>query len=85
MGYPLMKCGHVAQSKIAATGEYACVICFGIDPGATEIADVPDLSQRRAKCTCCDGISPSSMDLAFFEYNPHLEYDSYYCGCRGWE
>jgi hypothetical protein len=30
-------------------------------------------------------IVPSSKELAFFESKPDQEYDTYYCGCLGWD
>lgn len=85
MDSPLMKCGHTANA--VSNGKPCCAICFGIDEGATEIADtVPDLTGRKAKCFYgCGKIADSSYSLPFFEYKPNSEYDSYYCGCEGWD
>lgn len=91
----MMKCGHAAQG-VNSKGEPVCVICIGIDPGATVVADEPDLTGRKAICDSCksdESIVDSSTDLAFFEYRKdskhkikgHEEKDSYYCGCRGWD
>lgn len=83
----MMKCGHAANAKRRETGEPVCVICVGIDPGATVVDDTPpDLSKRTAKCVYCKKTTPSDSDFRpFFEYRPNCESDSYYCGCRGWE
>jgi hypothetical protein len=53
------------------------------------------LEGRRAKCAYRDGQDrqphgpektvPSSTDLAFFKHNPDWEFDTYYCGCWGWD
>ena len=46
---------------------------------------------RHNECDNCIGKSscecqkPSSTDLAFFCYQPDKEFDSYYCGCIGWD
>ena len=36
----------------------------------------------RERCKCEE---QSSSNLAFFEYRPDAEYDSFYCGCSGWD
>lgn len=46
----MMKCGHTAQGT-DGDGNPVCVICFGIDPGATIPAEnEPYLSGRYARC-----------------------------------
>jgi hypothetical protein len=79
----LMKCGHAANAT--CDGKPACAIC-----ACTEVADtIPDLTGRKARCgyygTHCHSETPSSMKLPFFEYRPDKEYDTYYCGCYGWD
>ena len=81
---PMMKCGHAANST-DGEGKPVCVICFGLKPGAAEVADEPDLEGREAKCTYCSNKCPSSTNLAFFEHRPDRPSDSYYCGCFGWD
>lgn len=127
---PLMNCGHVAQS-VTPDGSPACVICVGVDPGATMVAEKPSLEGRKAQCPYCKVVTPSEYTLAFFEYqgegsrvaahrcecgfadvahaplispdhpdvaagrrrffdhdfkpNGALPFDSFYCGCRGWD
>ena len=85
METPMMKCGHAANATRG--GEPVCVICVGIRPGAIEIdPSPPDMSGRQATCTTCRRAPvPSSASLAFFSYLPDWEFDSYYCGCRGWD
>jgi hypothetical protein len=61
----MMQCGHAANAK--REGHPCCVICVGIDPGATIVAEAPDLTGRLARCSC-GAISPSEFGLAFFEY-----------------
>ncbi len=82
---PLMKCGHAAN--VTSNGKPACAICF-----CTEIAEKqPNLEGRKAKCCYCGKIANSNgegsgyKELPFFEYKPNEEYDSYYCGCKGWD
>jgi hypothetical protein len=82
MEHPMMKCGHAANST--HNGKPSCVICFGIVEGADEIANTPDLSNRKSKCSCGNTV-PSNTELAFFEYRPDREYDNYFCGCLGWD
>lgn len=80
----MMKCGHTANAK--HKGKPVCIICYGMNPGAEEVAEtLPDLSGRQAKCPHCSSVVPSSFKLAFFEYRPNAEFDSYYSGCRGWD
>ncbi len=41
--------------------------------------------KRRAKCIQCALKTESNSGLAFFESKPEKEFDSYYCGCYGWD
>jgi hypothetical protein len=86
MTTPLMKCGHSANST-DTKGNPVCVICIGIVAGADEIVkEPPSLEGRFARCSYGDHAKvPSSYDLAFFEYRPEREEDTYYCGCYGWD
>ena len=79
----LMKCGHAANAH--QDGKPVCVICVGIDAGATVVEEKPDLTGRKARCSDCGSEVDSSFNLAFFEYRPEQETDSYYSGCRGWD
>lgn len=80
----MMKCGHAASG--ISNGKPCCSCCFGIDPNGTIIDDnPPSLEGRQARCAYCKRIVDSSPELAYFGYKPHLEYDDYYCGCRGWD
>ena len=92
----LMECGHVAQGKDSRSGAPVCAICIGISPGATKVAkectDPKDgLEGRKAKCSGHTsskgriGICESKWTLPFFCYQPDKEFDSYYCGCYGWD
>jgi len=81
---PMMKCGHAANAE-DENGNPVCVICAGITPDAYVVAEMPDLSGRRAKCVYCERKVQSSTDLPFFEYRPNEEFDIYYCGCYGWD
>lgn len=86
MKTPLMECGHAANA-ILADNSPACVICYGIRPGA----DKPDrrplnLDSRVAVCGYyCGTRAASSTSLAFFEARPDEPTDNFYCGCRGWD
>ena len=86
MTKPLMKCGHSANAT-NQDGNPVCAICIGIDAGATVVDEAPpSLIGRVAQCPYCRNKRPSSFDLAFFEYREgRHEFDSYYCGCRGWD
>lgn len=77
----LMKCGHIANAIKVDTNEPYCIIC---DCGEVDDKQI-DLSERFAKCTECGCIKPSNNNLPFFKYCPEKEYDSFYCGCCGWD
>lgn len=86
---PMMQCGHAANSEFEINGvkHPCCVICFnGVGSPAAKIAsEQPDLTGRMARCgTTCKEV-PSSPNLAFFKHQPDRDFDSYYCGCRGWD
>lgn len=83
IGTPLMRCGHAANAT--RNGEPVCVICIGINPGATTPADPPDLDGREALCIYCGRTTPSTTRLAFFEHRPCHDQDRYYDGCFGWD
>lgn len=77
----MMKCGHAANSM--SDGKPSCVICDG--PDSLIVVDAPNLTNREAQCAYCKKATPSSVTLAFFEARPNKPYDSFYCGCRGWD
>ena len=90
MPSPMMTCGHEANGvRVVSDGEDipACVIC-----SCTEVAESePNLEGRMARCggaqlrKKCRGPIPSAKGLAFFGHRPDAEFDSYYCGCDGWD
>lgn len=77
----LMKCGHIAQGYNTETGKPFCVICNCSEVGDK---DTVDLKSRIARCNTCGFETPSSFKLPFFCYAPEKAYDTYYCGCKGW-
>lgn len=82
----MMKCGHVANG-IDKMGNPVCLICIS-DLKEAKIIDnspLPDLTGRQAKCLDCGKIVESSLGLVFFDYRPKHAFDSFYCGCKGWE
>lgn len=81
---PMMKCGHAAN---AVNGDKpVCVICFMTEGDkATQIADAPDLTGRKAFCSYGGAETQSSTELPFFEHRPDKDSDRYYCGCHGWD
>ena len=83
----MMNCGHAANATHSKTGQPVCAICSGLTPDADIVVATPDLTGRSAVCgiVTCLAAAPSSVELAFFEYRPRQEYDTYYCGCRGWD
>jgi len=88
--HPMMKCGHRANGIAKGpddTETPICVLCGGLTDNAEITVPEPDLSKRIAKCCYCNREKPSDskLGLAFFEHCPSEEFDSYYCGCRGWD
>lgn len=84
----LMRCGCVATATDTQTGRPVCVVHAGLTPDADIPAEAPDLTGRRARCAYYSGCGverDSSLDLAFFEYHPEQPYDTFYCGCHGWD
>ena len=81
----MMECGHTANAS-NSNGDPVCVICIGSDPGAVIVArNLPDLSNRQAKCMC-DKIVPSELGLAFFEYlGPDSPRSHEQCKCGYYE
>ena len=77
----LMKCGHIANAT--CEDKPCCVICtcFEVDKKIND----DFLNNRTAKCTTCGKESKSKVKLPFFEYLPNKDFDSYYCGCWGWD
>lgn len=83
----LMACGCRAHGTHPQShGKYppnhpSCVVHMCCDFAAT-----PDLTGRRARCEYGGHReTDSSLSLAFFVYQPDQPYDSYYCGCMGWD
>lgn len=75
----LMKCGHISNAE--CDGKPACAIC-----NCTELAEEQmNLEGRLAICSHCGYTTKSSENLAFFEYRPTCETDTFYCGCFGWD
>src|SRR5215467_7499998 len=64
---PMMACGHAANAVDMKTGQPVCAICVGLTADAQVTATAPDLTGRRARCTCGKSV-PSKLTLAFFEY-----------------
>ena len=75
----IMKCGCIANATMNKKP-----YCFTHDCDQVEKI-FPDLSNRIAKCYMCNNHEKSSESLAFFRYLPNNDFDSYYCGCGGWE
>lgn len=86
MTMPLMKCGHVAQGR-NWNNDPVCVICAGINDDFDQVETAPiNLTGRMAHCayTTCKSMQESSLSLPFFTHHPDKQYDTYYCGCLGW-
>lgn len=77
----LLKCGCVS-SAYTSDGEPFCIVhdCFDVAEYNLEL-----IKKRTAKCEYCKKKVESNLDLPFFEYKPEYDFDSYYCGCRGWD
>ena len=46
---------------------------------------INNILHRQAKCSYCNHTVNSSAKLAFFKNRPDKQFDSFYCGCRGWD
>lgn len=80
----LMKCGCAANGQ-RQIGEGAMLPAC-LTHGITEPAPAsPNLADRQATCEYCTTKKPSSLALPFFSYRAGKVFDSYYCGCRGWD
>lgn len=82
----LTKCGHIAIATLY--DKPCCIFCTGptsrlIDREILE--DTDGLEGRKAKCYWCNKVTESKWTLPFFEYKPKHFFDSYYCGCGGWD
>lgn len=83
----LMKCNHVSNAW-TDDNQPACVIC-----NCTEVIrkckGTEGLEGRKARCSDHKGggerLADSKWELPFFEYKPNEKYDTYYCGCWGWD
>lgn len=77
----LMKCGHRAQAT--TNGAPCCVICFPSPDSLVPVDTLPDLTGRKARCSCCNKTTvDSSVDLAFYEFRgPGTHYDSRVSNC----
>lgn len=80
-----MTCGHTANSKIWYNNEQHpyCAIC-GCSTTLNDFNKV-DFTKRKMKCSQCGLTRTSIPTEAFFKYQPDKEYDSFYCGCDGWD
>ena len=76
---PLMKCGHIANA-LTGDNKPCCVICECYEEAQQKV----DVSGRMMKCSC-GKTEPSNPNAAFFEYKPNSDFDSFYCGCWGWD
>ena len=83
----LMKCGHVANGK-NEQGQDVCTICRCSEI-VTACTGTKGLEGRFALCSQHKGIVnapvPSKWELPLFQYRPNEKYDTYYCGCWGWD
>jgi hypothetical protein len=78
----VMTCGCADVGSVMEGGKWVRGCPYH---GVTEPMDPqPQLAERIARCTCM-GVKESSPNLAFFRYRPTLAFDSFYCGCKGWD
>lgn len=61
----LLSCGCRANS--ISKGKPSCLVHAGLGIDINPVPD-PDLTGRKAKCTCCSTFKPSSLSLWFFEF-----------------
>jgi len=77
---PLMHCGCVAQAVDGANRP----VCLMHQCRKLAREQAPNLDGRMARCTDCQRTTESSTSLPFFKHHPTGGWDTYYCGCRGW-
>jgi len=70
------ECQYVGNRYNSKTHEYNTCEFFATDER---------LEGRIAKCQDCGEREPSRPSLPFFWYRPDKDFDSYYCGCYGWD
>lgn len=75
-----MKCGHITTARMYPDGIPICPICM-----CHETEDQPSVEGRKAHCTQCSNIRPSSFDLPFFWHRPEYDYDLFFDGCTGFD
>ena len=88
----LMKCGCVSTGVCTARNgikyDPPIPICITHDCSVIE-ENKPSLSGRKSRCSYygshCHSEFDSSYNLAFFKYKPESAFDTYYCGCFGWD
>ena len=69
MSEVLMKCGHVSNAIDEKTKKPVCAICIGLTDKAEIVEEnLPDITNRIAKCSCCENRQPSSFKIPFFEF-----------------
>jgi hypothetical protein len=83
---PMMECGHLGYAMDGKTQEPICLICElnGIPAARVIATERPVIAGRQAQCSC-NKVVPSKYSLPFFEPHANREFDSYYCGCSGWD
>lgn len=79
----MLKCGCRAVGSLVASDGTRVPYCVVHDCG--EVMPDPDLTGRKARCPYCRTVRDSTTSLPFFSMRPDHEFDSFYCGCRGWD
>lgn len=59
-----------------------CALAGHSSTSCSATADTPWEQRGMETCLCEE---PSTDGLAFFRAQPDKPYDSFYCGCRGWD
>jgi len=75
----LLTCGHTSNS-VDFLGQPACALCGHSKPAA----EPPSLVGRIARCHYGDKNCQSDYGLPFFKLELDNDFDSFYCGCKGW-
>jgi hypothetical protein len=80
----MMACGCVAMAVQNLGNGKTRPMC--IVHMTTDTAKGPELRHRKARCayfSTCKTESASSVELPFFQWQPELEHDRFYCLCQG--
>lgn len=81
----IMDCGNVNAATAYDEKGNSINTCVAHGLRCHPAEPQPDIFNRKSKCNTCGSVETSTPDLAFYIYKPSEEFDSHYCGCRGFD